>query len=161
MNDIRIKMTHYVLIVLMISSIITLVCCKESNKKSEQNITVHTETIRSVKVVSAGGELGFSSSTLINKDSIYYNRTVAANEAENLSYSKKVKPEDWKKLVAAIDHKLFGSAKDGKSVQPVDGIDTKIIVTTSAGAISKMNAYDDPAWKNIRDLAEGYSNSYK
>lgn len=161
MKNITIKMTLYVLTVLMISSIITLAGCKENKQKADQHSTVHTEAIESVKVISAGGAMGFSSSTLIDKDSIHYSRTVAANEAENFSYHKKVKPEDWKKLVGAIDQKLFAAAKEGKSVQPVDGIDTQIIVTTSTGDISKMNAYDVPTWKGIRDLADQFSGQYK
>ncbi|BAP32509.1 uncharacterized protein CHSO_3472 [Chryseobacterium sp. StRB126] len=121
----------------------------------------HTETILSVKVVSAGGELEFSSSTVIDKDSMHYHRTVAANEADNMAYNRKVKPEDWKNLVDKIDLKMFGAAKEGHSVQPVDGIDTKIIVTTGAGDISKMNAHDDPEWKKILDDVEQYGAQYK
>lgn len=161
MKDNRIKIRHCVLTMMMISSLITLVCCQENKPKTDQNNTVHPEAIQSVKVVSAGGALGFSSSTLMDKDSIHYSRTVATNETENLSYSKKVKPEDWKKLVDTIDQKLFKSVKEGHSVQPVDGIDTKIIVTTSTGAISKMNAYGDPAWKRIRDLADQFTGQYQ
>lgn len=156
-----IKIGHYVLNMLMILFIFTLVGCKENKRKPEQNTAAHTDEVQSVKVASAGGALGFSSSTLIDKDSIHYSRTVATNEAENLSYSRKVKPEDWKNLVDAIDQKMFGAAKEGHSVQPVDGIDTRIIVTISGIDISKMNAYDDPAWKRIRDLADQLSGQYK
>ncbi|MCS4301064.1 hypothetical protein [Chryseobacterium sp. BIGb0232] len=156
-----IKTKHYILGKILIIILLVFVSCKENKSKTDDNIMVHTETIQSVKMISAGGGLGFSSSTLIDKDSIHYRRTVAANEAENLTYSRDVKPEDWKKLVATIDQKLFRAVKEGKSVQPVDGIDTKIIVTTSAGDISKMNAYDDPAWKSIRDIIDHYNELYR
>ncbi|WP_160139983.1 hypothetical protein [Chryseobacterium sp. c4a] len=157
----RIETKGYILGKLMILSLLILISCKENKSKTDHNIMEHTETIQSVKMVSAGGELGFSSSTLIDKDSIHYSRTVAANEAENLTYSRKVKTEDWKNLVATTDQKLFRAAKEGKSVQPVDGIDTKIIITTSTGGISKMNAYDNPVWKNIRDLVDQLGGQYR
>lgn len=137
------------------------ISCQENKSKTDQSNTIHTETIQSIKAISAGGEMGFFSSTSINKDSIHYSRTVAANEAENFTYSRKVKPEDWKNLVDKVDQKLFGAIKEGKSVQPVDGIDTKIIITTTTGDISKMNAYDDSAWKSIRDIIDQYNELYK
>ncbi|WP_347216161.1 hypothetical protein [Chryseobacterium sp.] len=151
----------YILGRLMILPLFTLICCKQKESGQNQNMITHIEPVESVKVVSAGGELGFSSSTLIDKDSIHYSRTVAANEADNLAYSRKLKPEDWKNLLDTINMKEFGAAKENPSVQPVDGIDTRIIVKTNAGEISKMNAYDDPAWKSIRDIIDQYSGSYR
>lgn len=164
MKDIRksdIRMGCSVLSMLMILSVFTFISCKENKRNTEQNTAVHTEQVQSVKMTSAGGQLGFSSTTLIDKDSIHYNRKMAANEANNLSYSRKIKPEDWKNLIDAIDQKMFGAAKEGHGVQPIDGIDTRIIVTTTAGDISKMNAYDDPAWKSIRDIVDKYNELYK
>ncbi|WP_336959151.1 hypothetical protein [Chryseobacterium contaminans] len=149
-------MKYGIINTLMMLSIITLVNCKENKTNSGQNTMTNIEQVQSVKVVSAGGALGFSSSTVIDKDSIHYNRTVAANEADNLIYNRKMKPEDWERLADKIDIKIFGAATEGKSVQPVDGIDTKIIITTSAGNISKMNAYDNPVWKRIRDEVDQY-----
>lgn len=151
----------WVMNMLIILPVFILIGCKENKRTSQQNMMVHTETIQAVKVFSAGGELGFSSNTVINKDSIHYTRTMAANEANNRSYSRKVKPEDWKNLVDKIDLKMFGGVKEGYSVQPVDGIDTKIIITTSAGEISKMNAHNDPEWRKILDDVEEYGGKYK
>lgn len=145
----------------MLLSLFLLVYCKENKSSKDQTAVVSPEQIQSVKVMSAGGELGFSSSTSINKDSIHYSRTVAANEADNLVYSKKMKSGDWKNLIDKVDMKLFGAAKEEQSVQPVDGIDRKIIVTTNAGEISKMNAYNDPAWKKILDGIDQYNQKYK
>lgn len=157
----RRRMKYYAINLLMILSVFTFLNCKEDKRKTEKESIVDIPEIQSVKVVSAGGELGFSSRTVINKDSIHYSRTMAANEANNMEYSKKLKPEDWKNLVDKIDVKMFGAAKEGHSVQPVDGIDISIIVTISASDISKMNAYNDPAWKRIRDIVDQYNELYK
>lgn len=156
-----IEMKYYAMNLLMILSVFTFISCKQDKRNAEQINKVDLLEIQSIKVVSAGGELGFSSSTVINKDSIYYSRTMAVNEANNMEYSKKLKPEDWKNLVDKIDVKMFGAAKEGHSVQPVDGIDTKITITTTAGGISKMNAHNDPEWRKIQDRMDQYSGEYK
>ncbi|MGE8556622.1 MAG: hypothetical protein ACN6OB_22095 [Chryseobacterium jejuense] len=161
MKDVGKSNIKGVMNMLMILSIFTFIGCKEDKSTSQQNMIVHATTIQSVKVVSAGGGLGFSSSTVIDKDSIHYSRTMAANEANNMKYNRKLKSEDWKNLVDKIDLKMFGAAKEGHNVQPVDGIDTKIILTTSAGDISKMNAHNDPGWKKILDDVEQYGGKYK
>lgn len=157
----KIGMKYYAMNLLMILSVFTFISCKQDKRNTEKNNIVDILEIQSVKVVSAGGELGFSSSTVISKDSIHNSRTMAANEANNMEYRKKLKPEDWKNLVDNIDVKMFGAAKEGHSVQPVDGIDTKIIITTSAGDISKMNAHNDPEWEKILDIIEQYGGEYK
>ncbi|SDJ11758.1 hypothetical protein [Chryseobacterium jejuense] len=161
MKDVGKSNIKGVMNMLIILLVFILTGCKEDKSTSQQNMMVPATTIQAVKVVSAGGELGFSSSTVIDKDSIHYSRTMAANEANNMEYNRKLKPEDWKNLVDKIDLKMFGAAKEGHSVQPVDGIDTKIIVTTSAGDISKMNAHNDPEWKKILDDMEQYGGKYK
>ncbi|OCA79011.1 hypothetical protein BBH99_20020 [Chryseobacterium contaminans] len=154
-------MKYYTVNLLMVLFVFICISCKQDKRNTEKNNMVGIPEIQAVKVVSAGGGLGFSSRTVINKDSIHYSRTMAANEANNMEYSKKLKPENWKNLVDKIDVKMFGAAKEGHSVQPVDGIDTKIIITTSAGDISKMNAYNDSAWKSIRDIIDQYNELYK
>ncbi|ULT24519.1 hypothetical protein KUH03_37095 [Sphingobacterium sp. E70] len=39
--------------------------------------------------------------------------------------------------------------EEGKSVQPVDGVDTQIIIISDVDTISKMNAYNNKIWKSI------------
>lgn len=146
---------------LMALLILIFIGCKENKNSKDHDVNTNSELIQSVEVVSAGGELGFSSKTSIDKDSIHYDRTVAANPSDSLSYNRKMKSEDWKNLEDRIDLKMFGATKEGPSVQPVDGIDTRIIITTSAGEISKMNAQNNPQWKNILGIIDQYNDEYK
>ncbi|WP_347220157.1 hypothetical protein [Chryseobacterium sp.] len=56
---------------------------------------------------------------------------------------------DWKNIVNTIDINTFRNVKEGKSMQPIDGFDTKIIIISNAHTVSKMNAYKNLIWKNI------------
>lgn len=146
---------------LIVLSLFTFVGCKEGKKNTGQAVVVNAEHIKSIEVVAAGGEMGFYSSILMDKDSIHYQRTIAVNEAENLKYSKRTKPEDWKNLVGKINLDAFKMVKEGRSIQPVDGVDTKIIITNDKENVSKMNAQDNPVWQNVLDDVHQCNGEYK
>ncbi|MNX44049.1 hypothetical protein D3C86_745280 [compost metagenome] len=58
-------------------------------------------------------------------------------------------PQDWEALITQINLGEFRSSEEGKSVQPVDGVDTQIIIVSDVDTISKMNAYNNKIWKSI------------
>lgn len=132
---------------LIIIFLLSLIGCNKNNKPSQHN-PIHTEEIRSLEVVNFGGKFGVHSSTLINHDSVHFRHKIN-RESHNLEFSRKIKPEDWKNLVAEINLNDFRNMKEGKSMQPIDGIDSKIVMITNTDTISKMNGYDHPVWENI------------
>lgn len=134
---------------LTVLSFFLLRCADSNNHKTAQPKNMENIEIRSVEIMCAGGQLGYSSRMLIDKDSTHYKQTVAVNPEKNSEYHKKTVSQDWSNLIANIDLVAFKSAKEGKSVQAMDGIDIKIIVVSNSDTISKMNAYNNSEWKYI------------
>lgn len=133
-----------------------IACSKKENKKAGQSGSTNIEQIRSVEVVNFGGGLSVYSSTLINQDSLYYQHRMATVESHDIKFSRKINPEDWRNIVAKINLNTFRKVKEGKTMQPVDGIDTKIVIISNKDTISKMNGYDQYVWKNILDEVSRY-----
>lgn len=134
---------------LTILSLFLLSCADSNNYKTAQPKVMKNIEIQSVEIMCAGGQLGYSSRMLIAEDSTHYKQTVAANPEKNSEYRKKTVSQDWNNLIANINLVAFKSAKGGKSVQSMDGIDIKIIVVSNSDTISKMNAYNNNEWKYI------------
>jgi len=134
---------------LVILSLFLISCTETKNKTSNAPRVMKDVVIKSIEVINTGGQLGFHSSMFIDKDSTHYRQTVAANLANNSEYHKRTVPQDWENLTAKINLAEFRSSKEGRSVQPVDGIDTKIIIVSNTDTISKMNAYNNRVWKSI------------
>jgi len=124
-------------------------CTNNKNRTVNQPTITKDVDIKSIEIISSGGQLGSHTRMLIDKDSTHYRLTVAANPADNSEYSKKTVPRDWEDLTAQINLVEFRSSEEGKSVQPVDGIDTQIIIVSDVDTISKMNAYNNRVWKSI------------
>lgn len=137
------------LILLFILALI-FICCTDEKSKGRNQLTVMKETeLKSVEVISTGGELGFYAHLSIDKDSTHYKQTVATNPADNSEYHKQTDLQDWKNLTIKINLTTFKTAKEGKSVQPVDGIDTKVVIVSNTDTISKMNAFNNSVWKDV------------
>ncbi len=137
------------LILLFILALI-FTCCTDEKSKGRNQPTVMKETeLKSVEVISTGGELGFYAHLSIDTDSTHYKQTVAANPADNSEYHKQTDLQDWKNLATKVDLTTFKAAKEGKSVQPVDGIDTKVVIVSNTDTISKMNAYNNSVWRDV------------
>ncbi|MEI2273495.1 hypothetical protein OHD16_15205 [Sphingobacterium sp. ML3W] len=134
---------------LVVLSLFLIGCTETKNKTSNSPGVMKDVVIKSIEVINTGGQLGFHSCIFIDKDSTHYRQTVAANPANNSEYHKKTVSQDWEDLTAKINLAEFRSSEEGKSVQPVDGIDTQVIVVSDAGTISKMNAYNNKIWKSI------------
>ncbi|WP_104382137.1 hypothetical protein [Sphingobacterium sp. HMA12] len=133
----------------IVLSLSLLGCTDGSHKTPNQPKAMEDVEIKSVEILSSGGELGYHTRILINKDSTHYKQTVAANPGNNSEYHKKTSPQDWKILIAKIDLVEFKASEEGKSVQPVDGIDTKISIVSNRDTTSKVNAYHSTVWKKI------------
>lgn len=115
-----------------------------------------SENIRSVNVSSAGGQLGFGSFLHITPDSVYYLRHVNMAPEQNDSFSRANTPESWQALVNDLNLDSLRNAKDGPSVQPVDGIDTQITVYTDRDSVTKTNAHESPEWMQLKIKTEIY-----
>ncbi|RKE56314.1 hypothetical protein [Sphingobacterium detergens] len=134
---------------LVILSLFLIGCTETKNKTSNSHGVMKDVVIKSIEVINTGGQLGSHSRMLIDRDSTHYRLTVAANPADNSEYHKKTVPKDWKDLTAQINLAEFRSSEEGKSIQPVDGVDTQIIIISDVDTISKMNAYNNKIWKSI------------
>lgn len=145
--------------------LIVLCCsngCNEQSGQSKgnvhlvQNAGMDIHEIKSIEIVSAGGELGYTSRLFVSADSIYYSVQVAVDSTKNAAHSMKNTPEDWLAVVKGIDLPDFRKAVDGASRQPVDGIDTRISITTKAGNITRMNAEENKTWSYILEQVKKY-----
>jgi len=134
---------------LVILSLFLISCTNNKNRTVNQPTITKDVDIKSIEIISSGGQLGSHTRMLIDKDSTHYRLTVAANPADNSEYHKKTVPQDWEALITQINLGEFRSSEEGKSVQPVDGVDTQIIIVSDVDTISKMNAYNNKIWKSI------------
>lgn len=134
---------------LVVLSLFLISCTNNTKRTVNQPVVTKDLGIKSIEIISSGGQLGSHSRMLIDKDSTHYRLTVAANPADNSEYHKKTVSQDWEDLTAQINLAEFRSSKEGKSVQPVDGVDTQVIIVSDADTISKMNAYNNRVWKSI------------
>lgn len=134
---------------LVILSLFLISCTNNKNRTVNQPVVMKDGGIKSIEIISSGGQLGSHSRMLIDKDSTHYRLTVAANPADNSEYHKKTVPQDWEALITQINLGEFRSSEEGKSVQPVDGVDTQIIIVSDVDTISKMNAYNNKIWKSV------------
>ncbi|MBO9732997.1 MAG: hypothetical protein J7623_30425 [Chitinophaga sp.] len=145
--------------------LIVLCCSNGCNEQSGQsNGNIHKiqnpgmdiHQVKSIEIVSEGGELGYRSRLLISADSVNYSVQVAVDATKNTQHSMKNAPEDWEAIVKEIDLPDFEKAVDGASRQPVDGIDTRVSITTNTGTITRTNAYENKTWNYILGSAEKY-----
>jgi len=127
--------------------------CGGNAQKASEN---KNEEIKAITIISSGGQMGYSSFFKITKDSIKFSSYLAVDTTQNTTSNKRINPQDWNDIIAGIDLENFKNATNGHSVQPVDGIDTEILVNTNNGEISKMNAYDNEMWNCIQEKLSEY-----
>lgn len=125
-------------------------------RKAQKAMETENDEIKSIAIVSAGGQLGYSSFFEITKDSIKFSSHLAVDTTRNIAFSKRINPQDWNDMIGGIDLEIFKNATNGHSVQPVDGIDTEIIVKTNDDEISRLNAYDNEVWRWIEEKRNKY-----
>ena len=107
------------------------------------------ERIEAVERRSDGGDMGYASWLRITRDSVlYWNNTVMSPENDD-SFRRANTPEAWQALTADLNLDSFRAAAGGQSVQPVDGIDTEIVVFTNKDTIAKTNAARSPEWNRL------------
>lgn len=105
--------------------------------------------IKSIEVVTQGGQMGYYASCKITKDSVVHTSGRAMDSTRNTAGARATSPSEWQLLTESINLTEFKEAKDGESFLPVDGTDTKVILTTELGEISKTNAAGNAIWTGI------------
>lgn len=118
-----------------------------SQKTEEHKISKKENPTKSISIKNFGGHLGSSTSLKITKDSLYYSFNLEVGSVESKHI---VKPNTSYKLEDIINPDQiinFSKLTDGKSRQPVDGIDTEITIETDKNKSSVMNAWDNEIWQ--------------
>lgn len=152
--------------IIFIASVLILFSwsCKKPQTKtiSEIQPAQNKTTIEEISVSTFGGRSTIKSATYVfTKDSIRY-RLVAHDTTKNVITYFINTETDWTALCAKIDLKRFKGIKNGKSIQPTDGNDTKISVTTESGKeYYKINGSKNEVWNNIRKELRVQINSLK
>ena len=145
---------------ILLLSILLLINCsekKQSRTSPEENIeSEQKETILSIEINSAGGELGYVSTFKMTRDSIIFNSDMTAAPNKKTELRKPLKKGEAEKIFEDLDVKDFNHAVEGQSKQPFDGIDEDIIVKTAEQDYSKCNAYDNKTWMKILKLRSKY-----
>lgn len=100
------------------------------------------EEIITIEKWKAGGRMGSALSLLINKDSVVKQRKSGFN-GDSSSKVLLIKPEEWKKLINSFTLKDFQQIKNGRSKQPIDGIDIGYTIHTSAKTYYLINGSAD------------------
>ena len=141
-------------------SILLLINCsekKQSTTSPKENIeSEQKETIQSIEINSAGGQLGYVSTFRMTRDSIIFNSDMTAAPNKKTAFRKPLKKGEAEKIFEDLDLKDFNRAVEGQSKQPFDGIDEDIIVKTAEQDYSKRNAYDNKTWMKILKLRSKY-----
>lgn len=145
---------------ILLLSILLLISCsekKQSRTSPEENIeSEQKETIQSIEINSAGGQLGYVSTFRMTKDSIIFNSDMTAAPDKKTAFRNPLKKGESEKIFEDLDLKDFDRAVEGQSKQPFDGIDEVIIVQTEKKEYSKRNAYDNKTWMKILKLESKY-----
>ena len=150
---------------LLFVSFLLLINCGEkkptATSPKENPEQVQKETIKSIEINSAGGQLGYVSHFIISKDSVIFQSDMTASENKKIELRKPIENTDAEKVFSDINIDDFENALEGKSVQPVDGVDNTIILRTDEKEISKRNAHDNKTWMKIMQLKSKYVDQEK
>ena len=145
---------------ILLLSILLLISCsekKQSRTSPEENIeSEQKETIQSIEINSAGGQLGYVPTFRMTKDSIIFNSDMTAAPNKKTELRKPLKKGEAEKVFENFDLKDFNHAVDGQSKQPFDGIDEVITIQTEKKDYSKRNADDNKTWMKIQRLKSKY-----
>lgn len=141
-------------------SILLLISCsekKQSTTSPEENIeSEQKETIQSIEINNAGGQLGYVSTFRMIRDSIIFNSDMTAAPNKKTELRKPLKKGEAEKVFENFDLKDFNHAVEGQSKQPFDGIDEVITIQTEKKNYAKRNAYDNKTWMKILQLESKY-----
>ena len=145
---------------ILLLSILLLISCsekKQSRTSPEENIeSEQKETIQSIEINSAGGQLGYVPTFRMTKDSIIFNSDMTAAPNKKTELRKPLKKGEAEKVFENFDLKDFNHAVEGQSKQPFDGIDEVITIQTEKKDYSKRNADDNKTWMKIQRLKSKY-----
>lgn len=145
---------------LLLLSFLFLINCGEkkpaSTSPKENPESVQKETIKSIEINSAGGQLGYVSHFVISKDSVIFQSDMTASENKKIESKKTIAPAEVEEIFQNIDIEDFKKAIEKESKQPVDGVDQTIILKIDGKEISKMNAYENNTWTKILQLQSKY-----
>lgn len=141
-------------------SILLLISCsekKQSRTSPKENIeSEQKETIQSIEINSAGGQLGYVSTFRMTRDSIIFNSDMTAAPNKKTELRKPLKKGEAEKIFEDLDLNDFNRADEGQSKQPFDGLDEVITIQTEKQEYSKRNAYDNKTWTKIQILQSKY-----
>lgn len=141
-------------------SILLLISCsekKQSTTSPKENIeSEQKETIQSIEINSAGGQLGFVSTFKMTRDSIIFNSDMTAAPNKKTELRNPLKKGEAAKIFHDIDLKDFDRAVEGQSKQPFDGPDEVISIQTEKKDYFKLNATDNKTWMKILKLRSKY-----
>jgi hypothetical protein len=137
--------------------ILSLAGCANSigYRQSPKDISAQPATIQAIIYKSYGGEMGYSMSFHVTKDSLcFYTHLAANNKTKQRDTINTI--QFWDSLVVNFDLTHFKQIKNGYSNQPVDGADEEIaIVTNALDTITVINAYQDTTYfKYIEKFTE-------
>ena len=144
----------------LLVSFLLLINCGEKKltepSPQEKSESVEKETIKSIEINSAGGQLGYVSHFIISKDSVIFQSDMTASENKKIESKKAIVSSEVEKIFNNIDIEDFKKAIEKESKQPVDGVDQTIILNLDGKEISKMNAHDNKTWLEILQLQSKY-----
>lgn len=125
-------------------------------KKLETNFNNQKDLIKEININVVDGMLGIKASYEINEDSIIYKYSNENDPNDTLSIKQKNTKAEWQKLLKEIDINNFKSAKNGKSLQAENGLDTKITLKLKDTFYSITNANDNKSWNGIMEIVRTY-----
>ncbi len=127
-----------------LSLFVVISCQYKVSTDSKKSIEVQQkEFVKTIIYRSYGGEMGYSMTLHITKDSLFYFYSLAINN-KNLQLDTINTIQFWDSLTTKFDIANFKKIKNGHSNQPVDGTDEEItIITNTLDTISVVNAYQD------------------
>lgn len=119
--------------------------CFQKNKESNTN----NNKIKSISILTYGGEMGYSQSLKLTKDSLHFSFNIAVDSTRKRNEKKLNKLYKLDDIVSLAEAMSFSKIVDGKSRLPVDGTDTKIIIETGEKEYSIINGDNNEIWRRI------------
>lgn len=125
-----------------------LVRQKESQNNPPQ------EEVTAVAYTMAGGRMGYFFNMIISKDQLITYTNLSAYQHKK-GQIRKIRPEEWKKILTSFKLEDFKKVKSGKSRAPIDGIDRLLIVYTPSKTYQLINGAEDKInYLKINNLVE-------
>jgi len=138
---------------LILSAFVIIGC---SQKAEELKISKKENPVKSVSIASFGGQLGYSTSIKITRDSLYYDLNMEVDSTKRKHIQKPNISYKLEDLINPDQIMSFSKVKNGESRQPVDGTDTEITIETDKNKHSVINAWDNEIWqktnKKMQDI---------